>query len=225
MFRIVRIVYQYLDSAWNHPRFTSKTRTASEIPFQPWTLLACSPGLQTSATIRNTALVNQHFFLPDRFFPSSLVSHTDTTHPNTQDVILGLGFLLLAAASLRRLLASAGQRGSETVITTFYSLIFFTSVVRAVWFLIPTAVRVLTFCEVLLQCVCTGREAYFRSFETQPFIPDPPRAFSALKPRWNASSHGGMPFHKVPVTLNRRIRNGTPSHTRSAWAFCTNMKL
>lgn len=56
-------------------------------------------------------------------------------------MILGLGFLLLAAASLKRLLANAAQSGSETVITTFYSLIFFTSVVRAAWFLIPTAVR------------------------------------------------------------------------------------
>lgn len=60
---------------------------------------------------------------------------------NAQDVILGLGFLLLAAASLKRLLTSAGQRGSETVITTFYSLILFTSVVRAIWFFIPTEVR------------------------------------------------------------------------------------
>lgn len=60
---------------------------------------------------------------------------------NAQDVILGLGFLFLAAASLRRLVASAGQRGSETVITTFYSLILFTSIVRAAWFLVPTAVR------------------------------------------------------------------------------------
>lgn len=57
-------------------------------------------------------------------------------------MILGLGFLLLAAGSLKRLVASAGQRGSEAVITTFYSLIFFTSVVRAVWFLIPKEVRV-----------------------------------------------------------------------------------
>eukprot|EP00752_Nemacystus_decipiens_P008046 g7191.t1 len=63
----------------------------------------------------------------------------ETLRELRQDVILGLGFLLLAAASLKRLLDSAGQSGSETVITTFYSLIFFTSFVRTVWFLIPTA--------------------------------------------------------------------------------------
>lgn len=81
-------------------------------------------------------LASSHFINADENL-SSL--HDATT--NTQDVILGLGFLLLAAASLKRLLASAGQRGSETVITTFYSLILFTSAVRALWFLIPTKVR------------------------------------------------------------------------------------
>ncbi|CAM9506425.1 unnamed protein product [Ectocarpus sp. 12 AP-2014] len=65
---------------------------------------------------------------------------SETARELRQDVILGLGFLLLAAASLKRLLTSTGQRGSETVITTFYSLILFTSVVRATWFLIPTEV-------------------------------------------------------------------------------------
>lgn len=57
-----------------------------------------------------------------------------------QDVILGLGFLALTMATLRRLRACAGQAGLQTVIMTFYSLILFTSLIRAVWFLIPTSV-------------------------------------------------------------------------------------
>lgn len=60
--------------------------------------------------------------------------------PSTQDVILGLGFLALAVATLRRLRTCVRQGGLETVIMTFYSLILFTSAIRAVWFLIPTSV-------------------------------------------------------------------------------------
>lgn len=74
------------------------------------------------------------------------LSHVYTT---IQDVVLGLGFLALAAGSMKRLMASAGQSGSETVITTFYSLILFTSLDRALWFFIPKSVRCF-----LWACVC-----------------------------------------------------------------------
>ena len=57
-----------------------------------------------------------------------------------QDIMLGIIFLILAVFSLKRLLVSATQSGTEAVITTFYSLILLTSLFRAVWFLIPKAV-------------------------------------------------------------------------------------
>lgn len=117
-----------------------------------------------------------------RFSPSSLRRKHATRKihpkwpPQPQDVILGLGFLLLAAASLKRLLATAGQTGSEAVITTFYSLIFFTSAARTLWFLIPTRVCVhtaLAFRGSCLPglCVCSALERFLRSEQDSGILP------------------------------------------------------
>ncbi|CAM9444562.1 unnamed protein product, partial [Ascophyllum nodosum] len=64
----------------------------------------------------------------------------ETSAELQQDIMLGIIFLILAVFSLKRLLVSATQSGTEAVITTFYSLILLTSLFRAVWFLIPKAV-------------------------------------------------------------------------------------
>ncbi|CAM9192999.1 unnamed protein product [Discosporangium mesarthrocarpum] len=86
-----------------------------------------------------TAPGEEALLLPDA--GASVVSMTkETIAEFRQDIILGVGFLVLALVALRRIRGNVNQSGSETVITTFYSLIFATSVLRAVWFLIPSSI-------------------------------------------------------------------------------------
>lgn len=54
-----------------------------------------------------------------------------------QDLVLGIAFLFLTVFSSVRILRSFGPTLGRKVITTFNSLIFLTSSLRAVWFLIP----------------------------------------------------------------------------------------
>lgn len=109
---------------------------------------------------------------------------------HAQDVILGLGFVCLAVASLRRLLVSVGQEASETVITTFYSLICFTSVVRAVWFFIPDKVR-----RAHVRCVThavTDRTRYL--YSQWPSLTTP-RCLLSLRAHFSKKNHDqGMPL-------------------------------
>lgn len=65
----------------------------------------------------------------------------ETTFEYWSDVCLGLAFAITAALALNKMLWSQQQGGAETtVVTAFYSLICLTSLLRALWFLIPSSV-------------------------------------------------------------------------------------
>jgi hypothetical protein len=59
----------------------------------------------------------------------------------SMDAIFGIAFLITAIFAAKRMTWSRQQAGAETtVVTAFYSLILITSVLRAIWFLIPATV-------------------------------------------------------------------------------------
>lgn len=77
---------------------------------------------------------------------SSLATTTaygETFFETSFDIVLGVAFLITAYVAFRRMSISQRQPqgGAETtVVTAFYSLIFATSILRALWFLIPSRV-------------------------------------------------------------------------------------
>ena len=78
---------------------------------------------------------------------SSSLSSTDfytggeTTFELVMDALFGVAFLITAIFAAKRMSWTRQQGGSETtVVTAFYSLILVTSILRAVWFLIPATV-------------------------------------------------------------------------------------
>jgi len=73
----------------------------------------------------------------------SSVSFQETFLESGFDIALGLAFLITAYVAFRRMSVSQQQPqgGAETtVVTAFYSLILATSVLRAIWFLIPSKI-------------------------------------------------------------------------------------
>mmetsp|Transcript_39289 Transcript_39289/g.95010 ORF Transcript_39289/g.95010 Transcript_39289/m.95010 type:complete len:380 (-) Transcript_39289:1229-2368(-) len=65
----------------------------------------------------------------------------ETTFELVMDGLFGVAFLITAIFAAKRMTWTRQQGGSETtVVTAFYSLILVTSVLRAVWFLIPATV-------------------------------------------------------------------------------------
>jgi hypothetical protein len=65
----------------------------------------------------------------------------ETTFEQVLDVVMGVAFLITAIFAAKRMTWTRQQGGAETtVVTAFYSLILVTSVLRAVWFLIPATV-------------------------------------------------------------------------------------
>ncbi|KAL3936455.1 MAG: hypothetical protein SGARI_002550 [Bacillariaceae sp.] len=57
------------------------------------------------------------------------------------DAAFGIAFLITAIFAAKRMTWTRQQGGAETtVVTAFYSLILLTSVLRAIWFLIPATV-------------------------------------------------------------------------------------
>jgi hypothetical protein len=65
----------------------------------------------------------------------------ETSFEKTLDAILGVAFLITAIFAAKRMTWTRQQGGAETtVVTAFYSLILVTSVLRAVWFLIPATI-------------------------------------------------------------------------------------
>lgn len=71
------------------------------------------------------------------------VQGDETTFERYSDLVLGAAFCLTALVAARRISISrtGGTGGAETtVVTAFYSLILLTSVLRAVWFLVPGSV-------------------------------------------------------------------------------------
>lgn len=74
---------------------------------------------------------------------SSPVGFEETFFEGAFDIVLGLAFLITAYVAFRRMSVSQQQPqgGAETtVVTAFYSLIFATSCLRAIWFLVPSRV-------------------------------------------------------------------------------------
>lgn len=73
---------------------------------------------------------------------SSLASaQGETVFEQVLDVVMGIAFLITAIFAAKRMTWTRQQGGAETtVVTAFYSLILVTSVLRAVWFLIPATV-------------------------------------------------------------------------------------
>jgi hypothetical protein len=65
----------------------------------------------------------------------------ETTFEVAMDALFGVAFLITAIFAAKRMTWTRQQGGSETtVVTAFYSLILVTSVLRAIWFLIPATV-------------------------------------------------------------------------------------
>lgn len=65
----------------------------------------------------------------------------ETSFEQILDVVMGVAFLITAIFAAKRMTWTRQQGGAETtVVTAFYSLILVTSVLRAVWFLIPATV-------------------------------------------------------------------------------------
>lgn len=64
----------------------------------------------------------------------------ETTFEYWTDMLVGLCFLFIAIISAHRMSWSKNQGNAETtVVTAFYSLILMTSVLRTLWFVVPTA--------------------------------------------------------------------------------------
>ena len=75
------------------------------------------------------------------FAGSAYVAGGETTFEKVLDGVLGFCFLVTAIFAAKRMTWTRQQGGAETtVVTAFYSLILVTSVLRAVWFLIPATV-------------------------------------------------------------------------------------
>ena len=65
----------------------------------------------------------------------------ETNFEKGLDAVLGVAFLITAIFAAKRMTWTRQQGGAETtVVTAFYSLILATSVLRAIWFLIPSSV-------------------------------------------------------------------------------------
>lgn len=72
---------------------------------------------------------------------AAYVAGGETTFEKILDAVLGLAFLITAIFAAKRMTWTRQQGGAETtVVTAFYSLILVTSVLRAVWFLIPAPI-------------------------------------------------------------------------------------
>jgi hypothetical protein len=83
--------------------------------------------------------------------PSFVETINETSFERILDICLGICFVMTAFVAARRMMSSrlpatpvtadADSAGAETtVVTAFYSLILLTSVLRALWFLIPATV-------------------------------------------------------------------------------------
>jgi hypothetical protein len=69
------------------------------------------------------------------------VAGGETTFEKVLDAVFGICFLITAIFAAKRMTWTRQQGGAETtVVTAFYSLILVTSVLRALWFLIPSPV-------------------------------------------------------------------------------------
>mmetsp|Transcript_11078 Transcript_11078/g.17777 ORF Transcript_11078/g.17777 Transcript_11078/m.17777 type:complete len:346 (+) Transcript_11078:175-1212(+) len=65
----------------------------------------------------------------------------ETTFEKAMDAAFGVAFLITAIFAAKRMTWTRQQGGAETtVVTAFYSLILVTSILRAIWFLIPATV-------------------------------------------------------------------------------------
>lgn len=65
----------------------------------------------------------------------------ETAFEYWMDAILGIAFLVTTIVAAKRMAWSRRQGGAETtVVTAFYSLILMTSILRSIWFLIPSSV-------------------------------------------------------------------------------------
>lgn len=72
---------------------------------------------------------------------TSFYTGGETTFETCMDALFGVAFLITAVFAAKRMSWTRQQGGSETtVVTAFYSLILVTSVLRAIWFLIPATV-------------------------------------------------------------------------------------
>jgi hypothetical protein len=73
--------------------------------------------------------------------PDAAAPGGETSFEQILDMIMGVAFLITAIFAAKRMSWTRQQGGAETtVVTAFYSLILVTSVLRAVWFLIPASV-------------------------------------------------------------------------------------
>lgn len=67
------------------------------------------------------------------------VDGTETPFETYSDIVLGLTFLVTALVAAKRMSSSRQVGAAETtVVTAFYSLIFATSGLRSLWFLVPS---------------------------------------------------------------------------------------
>jgi len=96
---------------------------------------------------------------------AEIVSIRETGFEYVSDFLLGIAFLVTTFFALRRMIISRKQGGVETtVVTAFYSLILMTSVLRALWFIIPSSMLNPTYTPSAVMAFSTEYNRWFISF-------------------------------------------------------------
>lgn len=92
-------------------------------------------------------------------------SVSETSFEIYSDYVLGIAFLITTCVAAKRMAWSRKQGGAETtVVTAFYSLILMTSVLRTVWFLIPSSFMEPSYTPSAVMAFSTTYSRWFASF-------------------------------------------------------------
>jgi len=94
----------------------------------------------------------------------SSVGIDETELEYISDAVLGVAFLIVAIVAAQRMAWSNKHDGTDTsVVTAFYSLILFTSVIRSLWFLIPNSIYVASYVPKATMAFATSWRGVFIS--------------------------------------------------------------
>lgn len=93
------------------------------------------------------------------------VTVAETTFEIYSDYVLGVAFLITTFVAAKRMAWSQKQGGAETtVVTAFYSLILMTSILRTIWFLIPSSVVEPSYTPSAVMAFSSSYNRWFASF-------------------------------------------------------------
>mmetsp|Transcript_4317 Transcript_4317/g.10418 ORF Transcript_4317/g.10418 Transcript_4317/m.10418 type:complete len:359 (-) Transcript_4317:289-1365(-) len=101
----------------------------------------------------------------DNSIDSGIFAKTVTPAETWMDIVFGTLFLVTAVFAAKRMSWTRQNSGAETtVVTAFYSLIFVTSILRAIWFLIPATVWTPSYTPVAIYAFDTDHPAWLGAF-------------------------------------------------------------